>query len=58
MDVIRQRCEYLLVVLEEEGMVIVDTVENQHVQGVDHILPAHEGVQTEDDLLCFCLADV
>ena len=45
MDVIGQRCEYLLVILEEEGMVVVDTVENQHVQGVDNVLPAHEGVK-------------
>lgn len=31
MDVIGQGCEYLLVVLEEEGMVVVDAVEDQHV---------------------------
>lgn len=58
MDVVGQGCEYLLVVLEEEGVVVVDAVEDQHVQGVHHVFPTHEGVKAEDDLLCFGLADV
>ena len=57
-DVVGQGSEDLLVIFEEERVVVVDAVEDQHVQGINHVLPAHEGIEAEDDLLCFGLADV
>lgn len=58
MDVIGQRCEDLLMVLEEERMMVVDAVEDQHVQGIGYVFSAHKGVEAENDLLSFSLVDV
>lgn len=45
MEVVGEGCEYFLVVLEQEGMVVVDAVKDKHVQGIDHVFATHEGIQ-------------
>ncbi len=44
MSEIRKGSEYLLVILKEERVVVVDTVENQHIEGVYYLLPTHKGL--------------
>lgn len=44
MSVVGESSEYLLMVLEEERVVVIDTVKHQHVQGVHHFPSGHERV--------------
>ncbi len=44
MDVVGERGEYFLMIFEEKRVMAVDTVEHKHVERVDNIFSAHEGV--------------
>lgn len=43
-DVVGERGEYFLMIFEEKRVMAVDTVEHKHVERVDDIFSAHEGV--------------
>ena len=45
-------------VFEQERVMAVHTVENEHVKRVYHVFSGHKGIQAEDDLLDLSFGDV